>query len=73
MIKYARENRGEIIIGINNNSVLEGQNSTPTTLKNVGIQICACINVPLNVTYIYISQRTMAHTIQNNKNNNKTN
>ena len=30
MIKYARENRGKIIKGINNNTVLEGQNCTPT-------------------------------------------
>ena len=51
------EKRGKIIKGINNNAVLEGQNSTPTTLKNVGIQISACINVPLNVTYIYIYPR----------------
>ena len=58
MIKYAREYRGEIIIGINNNSVLEGQNSTPTTLKNVGIQISACINVPLNVTVTGLAARS---------------
>ena len=30
MIKYARENRGEIIIDINDNAVFEGKNSTPT-------------------------------------------
>ena len=59
MIKYARENRVKIIIGINNKSVLEGQNSTPTTLKNVGIQISACINVPLN--YIYIPEDNGAY------------
>ena len=36
-------------------------------LKYVGIQISACMNIPLNVTYI--SQRTMAHISENNNKN----
>ena len=54
MIKYARENRGKIIKGINNNTVLEMQNSTPPFLFYFFIFIFSSISRPVRPDIIVV-------------------